>query len=63
MQLNLYEIFSFGGWDLNDDCTYGNPDWLEGLWTNERQQRYLIKSRRQAGRTCLDPLRNIFQRR
>ena len=43
MQLYLYEIYSFGGWDIENDGTYGNPDWLEDLLTNTARQRYLIK--------------------
>jgi predicted acetyltransferase len=43
MQLYLYDLFFFGGGDIEDDGTYGNAEWLDDLSTNERRQRYFIK--------------------
>jgi predicted acetyltransferase len=43
MQLYLYDIASFDGWDIGDDDTYGNADRIESFWIDERRQRYLVK--------------------
>jgi predicted acetyltransferase len=43
MQLYLYDLGSLDGWDIGDDGTYGNAERIEGFWTDERRQRYLVK--------------------
>ena len=43
VQLYLCEIFLFGGWDINDDGTYGDAKRIETFWIDKKRENYLLK--------------------
>jgi predicted acetyltransferase len=44
MQLYLYDLGSFDGWDIGDDGAYGNASRIEGFWADEQRERFLVKA-------------------